>query len=123
MTTDKFEFTIGITPGYFNGDIIPGATGKLVSSLYTSASEAEEKFGLFISFNIHNTLTVYKEEWGCPEGGEKTFTLTAVRNPTFITDSKKWKDVCLYIAESMKKLLEQSTVTAEFSKVDMIYLQ
>lgn len=119
MTTDKFQFTIGVTPGYFHSN--ENCDVDFVKLLDEVALNVESDSGLYISFNVLPSITVYKQEWGCPEGGEKTYTLSAIRNPKFNEDSILWKTCCIRILKDLATKLNQSTVTGEFSEVDILY--
>ena len=68
-------------------------------------------------------FSLYKADWGCPEGGEMTYTLSAIRNPKFNDTSFEWKRCCRGIVRKLKKELNQSTVTSEFSEVDIEYYE
>lgn len=119
MKTDKFQFTIGVIPGYFhNNEEINDDFIKIVDKC---ARDVEELHDIYISFNIIHTITLYKSEWGCPDGGENTYTLSAIRNPKFNDDSTKWKSTCVAIVDKLKKELNQTTITGEFSEVDFLY--
>lgn len=119
MKTDKFQFTIGTTSGYFHHNEKSNINfSKLVD---TCARKAEEIYGIYIAFNIIPIITLYKSEWGCPDGGEKTYLLSAIRNPQFNDSSNVWKNCCINIVNRLKAELEQSTVTGEFSEVNIEY--
>lgn len=117
--TDKFEFTIGITEGYFhnneNSDI------DFVELVDKCCRVVEEMTGIYVSFNIAPIITLYKSEWGCPKGGEHTYVLSAIRNPKFNSDKYIWSSSCINVMMKLKKELRQSSVTGEFSKVEMVY--
>ena len=117
--TDKFQFTIGVTEGYFHNN--ENANIDFIKLVDKCARETENIFGIYISFNIVPTITLYKSEWGCPDGGEKTYTLSAIRNPMFNDNSYMWKLCCTNVAIRLKMALNQTTVTGEFSEVDIEY--
>lgn len=119
MKTDKFQFTIGVTEGYFHNN--ENVNINFVKIIDKCAREVEKIFGIYIAFNIIPTITLYKTEWGCPDDGEKTYTLLAIRNPQFNNNSMHWQSVCIAIVNELKNELNQSTVTCEFSKVDITY--
>lgn len=119
MKTDKFEFTIGVTEGYFHNN--ENANMNLIHLVDKCSREVEEATGIYVSFNIIPTITIYKTEWGCPIDGEKTYTLSAVRNPKFNDDKEKWKDSCIDVMLKLKNELKQSTVISEFSEIHIRY--
>lgn len=119
MKTDKFQFTIGITPGYFHNN--ENTDIDFVKLVDKCAREVEEECSIYISFNIIPAITLYKTEWGCPEGGEMTYTLSAIRNLKFNKDSLMWRWACVNIAKKLKAELNQSSVTGEFEEVFLAY--
>lgn len=119
MRTEKFTFTIGVTPGYSHNN--ENADASFVEMIDAAARIIEEDYGYYISFNIVPTTTLYKEEWGCPAGGEKTYQLSAVRNPIFAPNKNKWQLCCSLVANHLRVVLDQTTVTGEFSEVEMSY--
>lgn len=127
--TDKLTFTIGITEGYFHNNEkfvyyyeYLDNSNKFISLLKKCSSKIEKEYGIYISLNIMPSVTLYKEEWGCPENGENTYTLSAIRNPVFHPDIELWRKAAVALVKLLKSKLKQSTVTVEFSKIDMLYL-
>ena len=119
MKTNKFEFTIGVTEGYFHNN--ENSNMNFVELVDKCSREAEDLTGIYVSFNIVPAITLYKSEWGCPKGGEKTYILSAIRNPKFNIDKTNWKVSCLSVVTNLKNKLKQSSVTSEFSEVEMVY--
>lgn len=117
MNTEKFQFTIGVTEGYFHNN--ENSNMDFAALVDLCAREVEEKDGIYISFNILPSITVYKSEWGCPTGGENTYTLSAIRNPKFNGDCMIWKTCCRDVMLLLKEKLKQTTVTCEYSDVDI----
>ena len=117
--TDKFEFTIGVTEGYFHNN--ENSNIDFVELVDKCSREVEELTGMYASFNIAPVVTLYKAEWGCPKGGEKTYVLSAIRNPKFNSDKWIWSSSCLNVMMKLKNELKQSSVTGEFSKVELVY--
>lgn len=126
MTTDRmqsemFSFTIGVTPGYNhhneNGDI------DIIPILKKVQDKVEKEADIFVSCVVKPSVVVYKEEWGCPDQGEKIFEISSVRNPIFEKDKWKWRKACELIAQYMAIELEQSTVTAQFRSTYVYYIK
>lgn len=78
----------------------------------------------FISFNIIKSMTVYHKDWGCPDGGEHTFTVESMLNPYFVDekDINKWKRSVVIFLNELKNVLNQNTVSIVFSDGDFRYL-
>lgn len=119
MKTDKFEFTIGVTEGYFHNN--ENNNVNFVELVDKCARETEKLTGVYISFNIIPIITLYKTEWGCPVGGERTYILSAIRNPKFNNDKSLWKNSCVNVLLRLKNELKQVTVSGEFSEVEFVY--
>lgn len=119
MITDKFQFTIGVTEGYFHNN--ENANIDFITLVDKCSRETEDEYGIYISFNIMPIVTLYKKEWGCPDGGERTYLLSAIRNPKFNNSSTIWRMCCSEIVNKLKAELKQSSVTGEFDEVDMMY--
>lgn len=121
--TDKVEFTIGINPGYFhNNNTVQGNLMQFNNLYMKVAAEVFEQTEIYISAVSTESRCLYHREWGCLDGGEETFTVTATRNPEFCPDPNKWVNSVVEVVKRLKTELKQSTVTIEFSKVQILYL-
>jgi hypothetical protein len=67
--------------------------------------------------------TLYHIEWGCPIGGEDTYTISGIANPEFIKDMEQYKEAVRKVILKLKEELKQTTVTLEFLEVDIEYLK
>lgn len=117
----KCTATIGIDPGYFHKN-------KKFDSIdfygfLQEFIEIEATKYRYIPFVVSKSRAIYSMAYGCPYGGEKVYTLTAVLNPKYETCTKsEWKDDCIKIIEDLKEKLEQTTVTVTFEDCDFYYL-
>lgn len=121
MLTLTAKVTIGINEGY-NHSNDSGLKDSFGAFLYNFLEENEDQVGEYISFVVYPTKTIYKNEWGCPDGGEDTITLEATANPKFVHDLKTWKFHVTKYIELLKKELKQSTVMIQFYETDVQYL-
>ena len=122
MLTLTAKVTIGINEGYdhLNESNLKDSFGAF---LYNFLEENEDQVGEYISFVVYPTKTIYKKEWGCPNGGEDTITLEATANPKFVHDLKTWKFHVIKYIELLKEELKQYTVMIQFYETDVQYLQ
>ena len=119
MKTIKMTAVIGVCEGYGHSN----NTNVAFESLYQDAAAEEfAESGTYVSAVITPTRTVYHKDWCCPDGGEVTYEVTATANPEYVTDMEAWKEAALRVVKSLKCVLKQTTVTVEFSEVDLIYL-
>lgn len=123
MTTQEFSFTIGINPGYFHDNSKKFKIEDFVKIWNKESLDEEKNGGLYIPIVINPSLTVYKEEWGCPVSGEKTITVSGVRNPLFSKDMNQWQNSVKNIVMAVSKELKQATVSLIFREVTLNYLK
>lgn len=122
MNTSKFSFTLGTCAGYFHNNASV-ANVEVVSEKYIEAAEkVMAKTEIFISAVITPSRCLYSHSWGCPQGGEETYTFEGVRNPQFCKNDSAWREAVEQVASALRSEFKQSTVTVEFSEIDMKYL-
>lgn len=121
--TLKFEIITGVNKGYFHEN-------KNIDNLYMVsrlwqklANEQFNSTGIYISASVMECKTVYRERWGCPKGGEDTIRIIGTLNLNFAHDIRMWKLQVLNLAKKLKESLQQSTLSCEFSKVEMCYFK
>lgn len=123
MPTSQFQINIGVNAGYFH-DNAKGSPRVEVARLWQEIAErVYQKAGVFVAGVVQPALTVYRKEWGCPEGGEDTVTVTGLRNPEFQKDEAVWRQCVRDVALDLGKALDQTTVYLTFSEVDFIYIK
>lgn len=123
--TTKFNVTVGLVAGYTGNKMLEIAkkAPDMGATWQEAAKLVFEREGIYIScVCIPHTRAIYSTDWGCPEGGEPTWTFEGSRNPQFCPDEGKWKETVLKVVRLVKEAYHQSTVTVEFSEVEQVYL-
>ena len=116
----KWTITIGTVPGYGMSEQERMNEKEFTEKYRTIALEVEEETGIYISCVFYNSRTVYKTEWGCPEEGELTYTLSGSCNREFSEPDKYCKALKL-LAGKLKAGFEQSTVLLEMVPMEEVY--
>ncbi|MCR5722453.1 MAG: hypothetical protein K6G72_08940 [Lachnospiraceae bacterium] len=116
----KWTITVGVNSGY---DLDRQQVLKMeeVISRYKKVAEiVETSTGVYISAVINESRTIYKDEWGCPKGGEYTYTLSGCSNP-FFSDEKEYKEALISLTKELRKEFGQTTVLLEVSSAEVYY--
>jgi hypothetical protein len=128
LKTVTFKTELGINKGYDNqkNDTVSYNIIDVGSVLQNIAKKHFEITGLYVSTVINGpNKTIYNEDWGCPIGGETTYTISGIANPTFTPDFNEYKKAVLMVVFDTKKYFEQSTLSVEFNSengIDFYYL-
>lgn len=136
MKTDRFELTVGFVAGYGHGvDSIGDSFEKSVARHWQQlmkddvTSQPTDSDGSFLADPIYvpavvsASRAVYLADWGCPDGGEPTVTITGQRNPEFNRESTAWRAAVLRIAERLRVQSGQNTAQIVFTECDFVYLK
>lgn len=118
MQTISFKSEIGVNEGYNvndNGEVTQGIT-SIGALLQKAAEDVFKKTGIYVSTVVNGpNRTVYSQEWGCPVGGEVTYTISGDANPAFTPSLDEYKQAVLMVMNEMKEQLKQTTVSVVFS--------
>ena len=127
MKTDEFSATIGVVAGYTGGECLKKFKQidrlELAKVWQEEAKKEMETSGIYVSAVINYSHSLYAIEWGCPAGGEPTYTLEGSRNPQFCKDSECWKNSVKNVVKAVKEKFKQSTVTLNFRTVEQEYIK
>ena len=120
--------TIGVNEGYAHKNENAVDLSALAELAKKIADEVEGEKGIYISGTIFESRTCYKDDWGCPQGGEATFVFTADCNPIFKGKDQSretyeffWKEAFILFVTRFKVALKQSTIFAKVGE-DAFYL-
>ena len=124
-TTTTATAVIGVVAGYNTSNRTkPEEAASIIAKVWQEeAAKRMEKSEIYISAIIAPAAAVYHTDWGCPVGGEAVATVTATRNPEFVSDDKLWREEFVKVTNSVKERLEQATVTIELKEIEILYLK
>lgn len=89
--------------------------GKVARKVY-------EETGVYISAVITRSRILYHEEWGCPQNGEYSYTVSGCCNPAF-SDPEEYLAVLKKIAQMLKQEWNQTTLLLEIIPSSAIYFR
>ena len=124
--SETYEMVIGTIPGYATQDGFDFTKQKTREELFLIynkiALETEEQTGIYVPIVISKCDTLYKKEWGCPNGGEPCYKVSATRNPFFVKDAIKYETVVLKNFDALRKELKQKTaMVTKTENIDLYY--
>ena len=129
-STLSVSSVVGLSPHYHAGS--PAFTVDDFNHMWQAEAETiYQKTGIYVSVVTTDASVIYREDSGCPTGGEKAVDVSADCNPYYsfslgnISEqdyTQSWQDAFLEILENVAKKLDQSTVTVKFSDDRLIYL-
>lgn len=126
--TVQISGVCGVHPGY--GENQGGAPEKFTATLQELSKKVFEERGIYCSFVVNSSKTIYHTEWGCPVGGEDTFSVSTLYNPAFPPPgantpeegAEMFTAAAIQVLEMLKEELKQSTLSVVVSPVEMLYL-
>lgn len=121
MNTIHWILTLGLQEGYHTEQQeIPtlSQVGKIYQEI---AEEVYQETKIYISASIQSAHTLYRKEWGCPEGGEETVLLMGGCNPAF-AHPKAYEEVLKKLVKRLKQRFHQKTVMLEIMPANAIYM-
>jgi hypothetical protein len=115
---DSFLSVIGINEGYFhNNDTMLTPHPDVYADIQLIADEIYAETGKYVGVVVTPAKVVYKEEWGCPKGGEDVYVLTG--NSFFESRQDEtreaWKGAVELFILRLKEHFKQTTVQIEWS--------
>jgi len=119
---------IGVTPGYFHENERTVNLTALGILYQDTAEKIFIKTKMYCGSIISPCRIVYREGWGCPQGGENVIYIAADCNPSYDKERPAaefiaaWKETFISILEALMIELGQKTVTVKFSDGELVYL-
>jgi len=109
----KAIVTISTIEGYHSGELVSGMS---FDNFCRFLQEFEENYNDgSISWLVKPAKTVYKQIWGCPNGGEEVFVLEAdYTEYDKGIDIHEWKRNVFIHAEELKNHFKQNTIRVTF---------
>ena len=104
--------TVGVQPGYELKAQARMEETEMVLLYQRVAAKVLAETGVYVSAVCHASRAVYHEEWGCPPGGEPTFTFSGSCNPVF-AEPRAYLGALRLVAKRLKEELSQKTVLLE----------
>lgn len=117
----RITATFGVQPGYNNTSMRNSPSESSVRSRIQKISEEYFKeTGRYCSFVVFPTRTIYRFEWGCPNGGEETYTVQSTADPErCVTEYNRAEYIrdCKNIILEVAKSFDQCTVRIDTETV------
>ena len=123
MKSESFEIVMGVTAGYFHNNEDQIKETEFRADYQKIAGDLFNESGIYISAVITSGDVVYHTDWGCPAGGEKVFIIKGERNPLFVEDAEKYKEIVEEITKRLMSKYEQSTCSLTWREVEFSYFQ
>lgn len=123
MKSESFEIVMGVTTGYFHNNEDQIKEIEFRADYQKIAGDLFNESGIYISTIITSGDVVYHTDWGCPAGGEKVFIIKGERNPLFVEDAEKYKNIVEEITKRLMSKYEQTTCSLTWREVEFSYFQ
>lgn len=108
---------MGVNEGYFHENEIP-TDSKICEDIMGLANKVQEETGIYIGVVVSAAKVLYKEEWGCPKGGE--FVVAISGNNFFCEEGEsevvKWRAAAKHLLLRIQEHFKQSTIQVEWVK-------
>ena len=80
---------IGINEGYNHNNESPLNAQEICKIIQRLSEDYFNETNIYVPFVFKSCRTIYRTEWGCPEGGEITFEISTEADPErFVTPSQ-----------------------------------
>ena len=108
----KWSMMIGINSGYHLTEQKTMPEDEFADIFRAVAEEVYVETGVYISAVMNASRALYRSEWGCPDGGEFSYTLTGCSNPLYVSVDS-YLNTLEQVAKRMKTRLRQTALYVE----------
>ena len=116
----RWTMTVGTSAGY-SPEVRERMPEQEVALLFQRiAAEVMEAGGAYISAVLMPSRVIYHTDWGCPPGGELTYTFSGSCNPAF-SEPKAYRKALDEVARRLKTELSQATLLLEIMPAELVY--
>ena len=112
FNTVKWSMMIGTNSGYQLAEQTEMPEEQFADLFRSIAEDVYGETGMYISAVMNRSRSLYREEWGCPAGGEFSFTLTGCCNPLYAAPEEYLKTL-EEVVKRLKARLRQTAVYVE----------
>lgn len=124
--TLQFTLNVGVNPGYHHQNHVAGADALDVA-VAVWQKLADDMFlerGVYVSAVAAPAKTLYRQEWGCPAGGEDTVVFTGLLNYHVAkVNATLWKQAVDELCDRVRKELKQTTAYLTWQEIPFAYLR
>ncbi len=118
--TFRWTMTVGTAAGYSTEARARMPEEKLAALFQRIAAEVMAAGGAYISAVLVPSRVLYHTDWGCPEGGELTYTFSGSCNPAFAAP-EAYRRALDEVARRLQRELSQATVLLELMPAELVY--
>lgn len=117
---------IGVNAGYNHNN--ENGVDKKALDVYADlwdkcARFVENDRGIYVPAVITPSRTVYKKEWGCPDNGENTITISCTQNKKFdTTPTDEWAHVAVSAISAFAITFGNKAVTVTIDENIVVYM-
>lgn len=119
---EGFELILGYIPGY-NQEQLENEhqyddINRFNDLYHQVAEKVFEEENVYVTAIINKVRVIYP---GCPEGGERVYSIRGTRNSFFTKSIEEYKNAVIRVARILATELNQETYSISWSKVNYTY--
>lgn len=116
VEASRISFILGIKSGFntYNSEnhnnnptnYVTDVMVYLIQDFMNNHRELED-----VSMTVTEVKGLYREEYGCPDGGEKLYKITSMYNPFHGQSKQDWYDTIMKYATALSEYFQQTACT------------